>query len=106
FSSRRRRTRFSRDWSSDVCSSDLARVTLAAAAGYLLMFRFDALSVDGRFLGPLGLSLAAGLAAWVEWVLLRRHLRRLIGHVTIQIGRASCRERGCSSTVTVADQDA
>src|SRR5436309_8517113 len=25
FSSRRRHTRFSRDWSSDVCSSDLAR---------------------------------------------------------------------------------
>jgi len=64
----------------------LARVTLAAAAGYLLMFRFDTLSVDGRFLGPLGLSLAAGLAAWVEWVLLRRHLRRLIGHVTIPGG--------------------
>src|SRR5690606_39934468 len=28
FSSRRRHTRFSRDWSSDVCSSDLAGVTL------------------------------------------------------------------------------
>src|SRR5690606_40320539 len=27
FSSRRRHTRFSRDWSSDVCSSDLRRVT-------------------------------------------------------------------------------
>src|SRR5690606_40436693 len=27
FSSRRRHTRFSRDWSSDVCSSDLARLT-------------------------------------------------------------------------------
>src|SRR5690606_40092341 len=27
FSSRRRHTRFSRDWSSDVCSSDLARRT-------------------------------------------------------------------------------
>src|SRR5436309_3695667 len=26
FSSRRRHTRFSRDWSSDVCSSDLARI--------------------------------------------------------------------------------
>src|SRR5690606_40424087 len=26
FSSRRRHTRFSRDWSSDVCSSDLSRV--------------------------------------------------------------------------------
>src|SRR5215475_14963374 len=31
FSSRRRHTRFSRDWSSDVCSSDLPRV----ASGHL-----------------------------------------------------------------------
>src|SRR5690606_41006011 len=28
FSSRRRHTRFSRDWSSDVCSSDLNRIAL------------------------------------------------------------------------------
>src|SRR5690606_41937293 len=32
FSSRRRHTRFSRDWSSDVCSSDLVGLTLAAIA--------------------------------------------------------------------------
>src|SRR5690606_40516626 len=30
FSSRRRHTRFSRDWSSDVCSSDLGKVEEAA----------------------------------------------------------------------------
>src|SRR5690606_40801698 len=29
FSSRRRHTRFSRDWSSDVCSSDLKQVSIA-----------------------------------------------------------------------------
>src|SRR2546422_11487163 len=33
FSSRRRHTRCSRDWSSDVCSSDLPRATLGGAAG-------------------------------------------------------------------------
>lgn len=64
----------------------LVRVTLAAAVGYALMFRFEAFSVDGRLLGPLGLSLAAGLAAWVEWGLLRRHLRRRLGHVAIPGG--------------------
>src|SRR5690606_40483795 len=32
FSSRRRHTRFSRDWSSDVCSSDLALTLTEAAA--------------------------------------------------------------------------
>src|SRR5690606_40504657 len=31
FSSRRRHTRFSRDWSSDVCSSDLILVSAASA---------------------------------------------------------------------------
>src|SRR5690606_40708489 len=33
FSSRRRHTRFSRDWSSDVCSSDLGRHVPAAVGG-------------------------------------------------------------------------
>src|SRR5690606_40179136 len=32
FSSRRRHTRFSRDWSSDVCSSDLTAIVPAATA--------------------------------------------------------------------------
>src|SRR5690606_39991343 len=32
--SRRRHTRFSRDWSSDVCSSDLNSVALASMAEY------------------------------------------------------------------------
>src|SRR5215475_15930010 len=34
FSSRRRHTRFSRDWSSDVCSSDLHLQALIATVGY------------------------------------------------------------------------
>src|SRR5207249_8522785 len=36
FSSRRRHTRSKRDWSSDVCSSDLGRVAGAAAHGAAL----------------------------------------------------------------------
>src|SRR5690606_40643611 len=38
FSSRRRHTRFSRDWSSDVCSSDLGgdRVEVGAVAGVVV----------------------------------------------------------------------
>src|SRR5690606_39543911 len=42
FSSRRRHTRFSRDWSSDVCSSDLA-VVVGVSGGVLLGFVVDAL---------------------------------------------------------------
>src|SRR5438445_5602427 len=36
FSSRRRHTRYWRDWSSDVCSSDLPYITLAGAAFALI----------------------------------------------------------------------
>src|SRR5690606_39342571 len=71
FSSRRRHTRFSRDWSSDVCSSDLRDLALAEFT----------------------------LATW-ESVCLTffGHVEtRLVGRVAvagrlIQIGRASCRE--------------
>src|SRR5690606_13571806 len=39
FSSRRRHTRFSRDWSSDVCSSDLASNSMASTLFLFLIFR-------------------------------------------------------------------
>src|SRR6266700_783050 len=39
FSSRRRHTRFSRDWSSDVCSSDLPRSPCRTASYGCLMMR-------------------------------------------------------------------
>src|SRR5690606_40174985 len=39
FSSRRRHTRFSRDWSSDVCSSDLSMVTDPGSATYAELHR-------------------------------------------------------------------
>src|SRR5690606_40829872 len=39
FSSRRRHTRFSRDWSSDVCSSDLTTMGLTFARFYAEMDR-------------------------------------------------------------------
>src|SRR5690606_40184388 len=39
FSSRRRHTRFSRDWSSDVCSSDLGAEPLFGFLNFLLRFR-------------------------------------------------------------------
>src|SRR5690606_40381007 len=42
FSSRRRHTRFSRDWSSDVCSSDLAVVAEALRHGERLVAVADA----------------------------------------------------------------
>src|SRR5271165_4905910 len=44
FSSRRRHTIFSRDWSSDVCSSDLAETRIGPAYGGPTFYAKDAMS--------------------------------------------------------------
>lgn len=59
----------------------LVRVLLAAALGAGMMFPLEAVSVMARPLGVVGLGLGAGIAAWVEWGLLRRVLRTRIGPV-------------------------
>src|SRR3712207_9261515 len=87
FSSRRRHTRYWRDWSSDVCSSDLkhagpgARVEVAVtvADGAVVVEVSD----DGTGAGPVSRS-GNGLRGIAE-----------------QIGRASCRERVQISVVAV-----
>src|SRR5215203_291002 len=80
FSSRRRHTRYWRDWSSDVCSSDL--VGLAALLGGGLL---GAVPLVGRLAGAdpqalIGLALVAfagaGLALAGVMILLRWTLRR------------------------------
>src|SRR2546422_907222 len=74
FSSRRRHTRCSRDWSSDVCSSDLVpeyhALLLFATLGMMLMVGGEDLMVV--FLGLELMSVAV---------------------YALEIGRASCRER-------------
>ncbi len=57
------------------------RVVAGAAAGATLMLWLRQYALEGRSLGPLGLSLAASGVAWVEWALLRRSLRRRLGAV-------------------------
>src|SRR5690606_39527264 len=98
FSSRRRHTRFSRDWSSDVCSSDLGRAhdepgshpgcTRTAEAG-------------GRGLDPAGPRLAKQSAALGtgqpgKWF--------LVAERGPKIGRASCRERAESWGAGVSEK--
>src|SRR5690606_39687924 len=83
FSSRRRHTRFSRDWSSDVCSSDLG----PAGGGGL----------DRR--GPAGPQPAVPGGHQRFSGGGRRRLRDVRGSAPLlrfaaEIGRASCRERG------------
>src|SRR5699024_11490236 len=88
-SSRRRHTRSKRDWSSDVCSSDLPDV-----AGILTPGQVAGLQIAGQR-GLARLLMLSLLAAGVGW----KHVVPALlgfayaGHVSIQIGRASCRER-------------
>src|SRR5687768_18327689 len=99
FSSIRRHTRCSRDWSSDVCSSDLeaaidqvrqnqARPEPAGEAG---------LPEDGMALCKVELVHAGA-------VVFTRDGLRLGPQTAVQIGRASCRERVSISVVGVSVQ--
>src|SRR5690606_39378043 len=60
FSSRRRHTRFSRDWSSDVCSSDLGSARVVSSGNY---FRADG-TADGVLNFPEGSNYT--ISAWVN----------------------------------------
>src|SRR5690606_40157028 len=94
FSSRRRHTRFSRDWSSDVCSSDLGtdtsgngdgRVALAGGLKKMVTENLDA--IDARSVNSIPLF--------------RDEEGR---EVVVQIGRAPCRvrEQICEMTGVLA----
>src|SRR5699024_11626047 len=90
FSSRRRHTRSKRDWSSDVCSSDLAEEeeavdgALEALDGYIATLN-EALSSGGVATEDIGdYSQGEALEALREDSSALKH---------DEIGRASCRER-------------
>src|SRR5690606_40493214 len=93
FSSRRRHTRFSRDWSSDVCSSDLF-----CRIGMPILQKVT----DGGWYVPNGLMLlppsAFFLIGLIIWGI--RAVKK-----EQEIGRASCRERGQISLVAGRFQD-
>src|SRR5699024_11411199 len=77
FSSRRRHTRSKRDWSSDVCSSDLNWHKRSNSN--------SALSLPGTY------HLSPHLHT------IYNHYHRFALKLKIEIGRASCRERGKTS---------
>src|SRR5690606_39731616 len=85
FSSRRRHTRFSRDWSSDVCSSDLSfpRATLSARG-----ISSNLLAQGYRAIGTHWLS-----GPWMARAAGYRPNHSARHPPAEQIGRASCRER-------------
>src|SRR5690606_40386172 len=82
FSSRRRHTRFSRDWSSDVCSSDLVlSVVTTFALGMFLAMVFNDPRLRGRRVYRTLMILPYAMPGFLA---------------ALQIGRASCRERGAT----------
>src|SRR5207253_6988610 len=91
FSSRRRHTRWPRDWSSDVCSSDLDRILRQRLADLGLKFE----SVLTEFVGADAthgpLARASAPLDQLPEVQLRIGVR---SPDRAEIGRASCRERG------------
>src|SRR5690606_40425146 len=93
FSSRRRHTRFSRDWSSDVCSSDLPKLLDQAA------FKGDE-ELGARVAYYNQLNSLSPLSSGA--VLLKDFKRK--GRSS-EIGRASCRERVYISVVVVREEN-
>src|SRR5690606_39817202 len=84
FSSRRRHTSFSRDWSSDVCSSDLLCLAGFVAMQGLPVEQYPTITpvqvtVSATYPGADSKTLADAVAAPIE--------------AQIKIGRASCRGR-------------
>src|SRR5690349_21906215 len=87
FSSRRRHTRSLRDWSSDVCSSDLGPALDVGEGGDRAA---HARGLERRVCGLDGLVVVGRRGLAVPGLVARRGgLDR-----SDQIGRASCRERG------------
>src|SRR5207247_3324326 len=91
FSSRRRHTRSTRDWSSDVCSSDLVPSHFEFSHGNLAKYVVEVMDragvqaahvVGAKTGGAIAMHLAADFPTRV---------RSLV--VVGEIGRASCRER-------------
>src|SRR5690606_40535534 len=101
----RRHTRFSRDWSSDVCSSDLPSVEQMAQdirrymQGLPIVARRSTPGYRaGKFIKRNRLATAVAVAASV---MLLGITGLSVRYAIVKIGRASCRGRGSSSGVEV-----
>src|SRR5690606_39696699 len=103
FSSRRRHTRFSRDWSSDVCSSDLHTTEFTTLFHlFAVSLKKDITLAFNSFIAGFHLYCAANGLTLTSLLHLFAQLHPFGAHG--QIGRASCRERGCIRQVDGAGQ--
>src|SRR3712207_9490903 len=90
FSSRRRHRRYWRDWSSDVCSSDLGSIRKASPAGEFLL-EHQVRQPDFN---------SYGARRGNHQVMMRGTFANI--RIRNEIGRASCRERVKISVVAVS----
>src|SRR5690606_40585497 len=102
----RRHTRFSRDWSSDVCSSDLLVINAFLAAEDKTFYEHSGIDIRGivraavtNFRNMGGDRRPEGASTITQQVA-KNFL--LSNEVSIEIGRASCRERGATEPAAVA----
>src|SRR5207245_6547591 len=94
FTSRKRHTSCYRDWSSDVCSSDLYGLeAVAADTVQMIRDRTERMSHALRR-RPLGVVDAPAETPATGAI---RHVRNTTRDRLVKIGRASCRERGQAS---------
>src|SRR5699024_11841421 len=94
FSSRRRHTRSKRDWSSDVCSSDLAMLVLGKVPGSLALTNIAGNAMFGSLSGS-GIAAASAMGSVLNGP--EKDAGYEEEFSAAKIGRASCRERGeCS----------
>src|SRR5690606_39620782 len=102
-SSRRRHTRFSRDWSSDVCSSDL-RFYHHNGVDLRAVIRVGLKTILFRQKSSGGGSTISQQLAKILYKRPSLKGKNRISRAShlIQIGRASCRERGKISVLGVA----
>src|SRR5256886_12512994 len=105
FSSRRRHTRFDCDWSSDVCSSDLATVdqhTSVVLSWAHPEFRASAMATDGSVVGIAAPHGAEGPGVWLlelQGVLYRQRVP--VGTVIVTSGLGGIFPRGIPIGVVI-----
>src|SRR5207249_8200898 len=97
FSSRRRHTRSKRDWSSDVCSSDLIFSAGSATKDGPCLSR--ATSSRRYSTQPIGWQSCREVDRWPPGRLPRSFRRAERRESSSEIGRASCRERVVAAVV-------
>src|SRR5690606_39703288 len=98
FSSRRRHTRFSRDWSSDVCSSDLITLDAIASGFHFITAAIRVITTDVQFAGAVDqVTVHGGVTDLATFALTQQTVFRLfrffLRSEERRVGKA-CRSRG------------